>query len=74
MRHEPRGALFAGADGLDALRALAARVRAPWVALEHGAGQGAAVRGLLEAAGYAEVATHPDLAGLERVTTGARPR
>jgi release factor glutamine methyltransferase len=69
--HEPRGALYSGPDGLDALRALAARVRAPWVALEHGAGQGAAVREMLNAAGYAEVATHRDLAGHERVTTGA---
>jgi release factor glutamine methyltransferase len=71
-RHEPRGALFAGPDGLDALRAVAAQLRAPWVALEHGAGQGADVRGLLEAAGYAQVATHQDLAGHDRVTTGAR--
>jgi release factor glutamine methyltransferase len=72
-RHEPRGALFAGPDGLDALRALAARLRAPWVALEHGETQGAAVRALLTQAGYAEVATHRDLARVERVTTGARP-
>jgi release factor glutamine methyltransferase len=72
-RHEPRGALFAGPDGLDALRALAGAVRAPWVALEHGAVQGAAVRALLEQAGYAVVATHRDLAGHDRVTTGARP-
>jgi len=67
-RHEPRAALFAGADGLDALRAL--DLRAPWVALEHGATQGEAVRALLR--DYHEVATHRDLAGHERVTVGAR--
>jgi release factor glutamine methyltransferase len=72
-RHEPRGALYAGADGLDALRAAAAGARAPWVALEHGATQGAAVRALLEPR-YAEIATHQDLAGHDRVTVGARPR
>ena len=71
-RHEPPGALFAGPEGLDVLRALTARVRAPWVALEHGAGQGAAVRELL--ARYDVVETHRDLAGHERVTVGARRR
>ena len=70
-RHEPPGALFAGPDGLDAIRALTARLRAPWVALEHGATQGAAVRALLQSA-YHDVATHQDLAGHDRVTSGAR--
>jgi release factor glutamine methyltransferase len=64
-RHEPPGALFAGADGLDVLRAL--DLRAAWVALEHGASQGAAVRAALR--GY-DVTTHRDLAGHERVTVG----
>jgi release factor glutamine methyltransferase len=67
-RHEPPGALFAGPDGLDVIRAL--DLRAPWVAVEHGATQGAAVRALLAA--YAHVETHRDLAGHERVTVGAR--
>ena len=71
-RHEPRGALFAGADGLDALRSVVAQLLAPWVALEHGAAQGEAVRGLLGA--FEDVATHQDLAGHDRVTVGARPR
>ncbi len=71
-RHEPPGALFAGADGLDVLRRL--ELTAPWIALEHGAAQGDAVRALLGGAGYGDVATHRDLAGLDRVTTGARPR
>jgi release factor glutamine methyltransferase len=66
-RHEPAGALLAGADGLDVLRAL--ELRAPWVALEHGTTQGPAVRELLK--DY-DVTTHRDLAGHERVTAGAR--
>ncbi|HEY3020134.1 MAG TPA: peptide chain release factor N(5)-glutamine methyltransferase [Solirubrobacteraceae bacterium] len=70
-RHEPREALFAGGDGLSALRALVPQLRAPWVALEHGATQGEAVRRLLSDAGYAAVQTHRDLAGFDRVTTGA---
>jgi release factor glutamine methyltransferase len=69
-RHEPALALFAGPDGLDAIRALVARAahRVRWVALEHGADQGPAVRALLEGAGYARVRTERDLAGHERVT------
>jgi release factor glutamine methyltransferase len=78
VRHEPAGALFAGADGLAALRALtgqiAARGRLALVALEHGAGQAAAVAELLVAAGFGRVERLPDLAGIERVVTGARRR
>ncbi|MCW3008891.1 MAG: prmC [Solirubrobacterales bacterium] len=72
-RHEPALALFSGPDGLDAIRALveqAAARRVGWIALEHGFEQGDAVRVLLRMAGYAEVRTERDLAGLERVTVG----
>lgn len=72
-RHEPALALFSGADGLDAIRALveqAAGRGVPWIALEHGYDQGDAVRVLLRLAGYGEVRTERDLAGLERVTVG----
>lgn len=77
LEHEPRHALFAGRDGLDALRRIAAdapRVLRPGgaVVLEHGAGQGAAVRALLAHAGLVDVATRCDLAGLERVTVARR--
>jgi release factor glutamine methyltransferase len=65
-RWEPREALVAGPDGLDAIRALVAQAPAGTrLALEHGAGQGPAVRELLAGA-----VTHTDLAGHERATTG----
>ncbi len=66
-RWEPRDALVSGVDGLDAIRALVAAARpGQALALEHGADQGEAVRALLTGA-----ETHADLAGRERVTTGA---
>ncbi len=78
LRHEPPGALFAGADGLDAIRALLAqlsvRQRVAFVALEVGAGQAAEVAGLARASGYATVECVHDLAGVERVVTAERVR
>ncbi len=65
-RWEPREALFAGADGLDAIRELAAAAPAGQrLALEHAPRQAEAVRGLLSCA-----QTRRDLAGRERVTIG----
>jgi release factor glutamine methyltransferase len=65
-RYEPREALLGGPDGLDAIRALVAQAPAGTrLALEHGAGQGPALRELL-----GDAVTHADLAGHERVTTG----
>lgn len=69
---EPRAALLAGPDGLDVLRAaipVAATV-APAVALEVGAGQAPAVSELLFEAGFGQVQTRPDLAGIPRVVLG----
>jgi release factor glutamine methyltransferase len=69
VRHEPREALVAGPDGLDAIRELVAQVPAGTrLALEHGPHQAADVRALLR---YAE--TRWDLAGRERVTLGLAP-
>ncbi len=75
--HEPPGALFAGADGLDVIRRLvpeAARVLTAGglLALEVGAGQAPAVRALLGAQGFAGVEVLADLAGIERVVIGRR--
>lgn len=70
--HEPRDALAGGPDGLDPLRRLApmaARAVRPGgqVLFEIGAGQrGAATRILVEA-GFASVASFPDLKGIPRV-------
>jgi release factor glutamine methyltransferase len=41
--------------------------------LEHGWDQGEAVRALMAAAGFVDVATEPDLEGRDRVTLGRRP-
>lgn len=63
---EPRSALVAGVDGLDAIRGLIVSSPAgTLMALEHGSEQGAAVRDLLE-----DSRTTRDLAGLDRVTVG----
>jgi release factor glutamine methyltransferase len=76
LRHEPAGALFAGPDGLAAIRALlaqlAGRERVRLAALEVGAGQAGAVGGLLRAAGFPAAHAERDLAGIERVVVGER--
>jgi release factor glutamine methyltransferase len=75
VRHEPPGALFAGADGLDVIRRLVPAAAAAGVrllAIEVGAGQAAAVAGLMRAAGYERAGARRDLAGIERVVVGAR--
>jgi len=78
LRFEPRAALASGIDGLEAIRVIARdsprHLRANgWLLLEHGFEQGAAVRALLESAGFTKVATGVDLAGLDRVTSGQLP-
>ena len=77
LRFEPAGALFAGEDGLADIRTIVAdapRVLRPggWLAIEHGASQGEAVRALFAAAGMDDVTTEHDLAGHERATCGRR--
>ncbi|HEY7952068.1 MAG TPA: peptide chain release factor N(5)-glutamine methyltransferase [Solirubrobacteraceae bacterium] len=76
VRHEPPGALFAGADGLDVIRRLAKQLserrRLRMIALEVGAGQAPVVGGLLREAGFGTVRAERDLAGIERVVVGER--
>ncbi len=77
LRFEPRRALIAGADGLDAIREIAREApahleRGGWLLMEHGMGQELAVRRLLDAAGLESVASWPDLAGIARVAGGRR--
>jgi release factor glutamine methyltransferase len=70
---EPHEALLAGADGLDAIRALlTVPLRAGAVALEVGEGQAGAVAELVREAGFGAVQTRQDLAGIERVVIGER--
>lgn len=74
-RYEPHGALYAGNDGLEALRVVVGEaprhlVPGGWLVVEHGDTQGPDVRALFAAAGFVDVATHRDLAGLERCTEG----
>jgi len=76
LRFEPVGALTDHADGLSALRTIIAGsprhlVPGGWLLLEHGYDQAEAVRALLADAGYTEVQSWCDLAGIERVS-GAR--
>ena len=78
LRFEPREALVAGADGLQAIRAIAAGAPkhlavGAWLLFEHGLGQDASVRGLLEAGGLECATSWPDLSGILRVS-GARAR
>jgi release factor glutamine methyltransferase len=75
LRFEPHAALVAGHEGLDALRFIARGAPGHlnpggWLLVEHGLGQDAAVRGLLQAAGLEEINTWPDLAGIARVSGG----
>lgn len=76
LAFEPRAALVSGADGLDAIRQIAGAAPAHlvpggWLLLEHGAGQDAGVRRLLEQAGLEAAQSWPDLAGIPRAS-GAR--
>ena len=75
LRFEPHSALVAADEGLADLTCIAAQaaahlVRGGWLLLEHGYGQGAAVRDLLLAQGFSGVGTRRDLAGHERISGG----
>lgn len=75
VRFEPHGALVAGADGLDAIRAIVREApphlhRGGVLLVEHGHDQAGRVQALLDAAGFAEVECWPDLAGIARVSGG----
>jgi release factor glutamine methyltransferase len=78
LRFEPRQALVAGRDGLDDLRAIVRDapdhlVPGGWLLLEHGLRQAQAVRDLLQARGFAGVASWQDLEGRDRVSGGRWP-
>ncbi|MES2530761.1 MAG: peptide chain release factor N(5)-glutamine methyltransferase [Pseudomonadota bacterium] len=78
LAHEPASALVAGADGLDDLRRIVAAApahlrAAGWLLLEHGHDQSEAVRALLAARGFSQIASRHDLAGIARCSGGVWP-
>jgi release factor glutamine methyltransferase len=75
LRFEPRTALASGPDGLDDIRRIIGEAGAHlatdgWLLLEHGYDQAAQVRVLLQRAGFRNISSAKDLAGIERVTGG----
>ncbi len=75
LRFEPRSALVAGTDGLDDIRRIIPTAQCHLkqgggLLLEHGYDQAARVRALLHEAGFCEVFSARDLAGIERVSGG----
>jgi release factor glutamine methyltransferase len=78
LRFEPSEALSSGNDGLDIIGKLIRKGRRHinpngWLLIEHGYDQGATVATMMGRAGYTEVATHRDLAGIDRATLGRFP-
>lgn len=78
LTHEPLSALASGADGLEDIRSIiaqsASRLKAGgWLLLEHGYDQAPVVRALLRTAGFTNVQSHQDLAGIARCSGGQWP-
>lgn len=78
VRHEPLTALASGDDGFSDLRHIISHAPAHlhpdgWILLEHGYDQAEAVQVLLRQAGFVEVFSERDLAGIGRVTGGQCP-
>ena len=77
LRFEPAPALVAGGDGLDCIRAIVAAAprflnRGGWLVFEHGYEQAARCRALLAGAGFEDIFSRNDVAGIERVSGGRR--
>jgi release factor glutamine methyltransferase len=75
LRFEPRQALTAGTDGLDDIRTIIRQapehlLAGGWLLFEHGYDHAGEVRGLLAAAGFSDVQSRCDLAGIERCSGG----
>lgn len=73
VQFEPKSALVAEEQGLSDLRTIINSAHGflnanGWLLLEHGYDQGPAVREMMLAAGFSDIATHADLAGLDRAT------
>lgn len=77
LQHEPLEALVSGADGLDDIRNIVQNAKmhlreGGWLLLEHGWQQATQVRALLQTAGYKQVQSKMDLAGIERCSGGQK--
>lgn len=75
LTHEPLTALASGQDGLDDIREIIGQASGHlnpggWLLLEHGYDQAVQVRKLLTVAGFAQVQSRRDLAGIERCSGG----
>ena len=78
LRHEPLQALASGADGLEDIRTIMKQAPAHlkaggWLLFEHGWDQAEAVRELFTGAGWQQVQSRRDLAGIERCTGARQP-
>ncbi len=78
LTHEPLSALASGPDGLQDIRQIVTAAGGHlrpggWLLLEHGWDQACAVRALLLQAGFVQVQSRTDLAGLERCSGGQWP-
>ncbi len=78
LTHEPLRALVSGEDGLHDIRQIILQARAHlhpggWLLLEHGYDQAAAVRVLLQEAGFEDVQSRRDLGGILRCSGGRAP-
>lgn len=78
LTHEPLQALTSGPEGLDDVRLIVAQAPSRltpggWLCLEHGWDQAAAVQSLLRNAGFTQVQSRKDLAGIERCSGGLWP-
>ncbi len=79
VRFEPRAALVAGEDGLDAIREIARQAwshltTGGWLLLEHGYDQSTEVQQILTKAGYIEVEDFVDYGGNPRVAVARLPQ
>jgi release factor glutamine methyltransferase len=79
VRFEPPSALVSGADGLDDIRRIVRHAEDhlqddACILLEHGYDQSAQVRELLQQHGFGEVFSARDIAGIDRVSGGIRPK
>lgn len=78
LAHEPLQALASGEDGLNDIRIIINQaprhlVATGWLLLEHGYNQANAVRALLQEAGFTNVQSRQDLAGIDRCSGGQWP-